>query len=118
MSFLSKNKSQEFPQRIFEIGTCLDLDPARENGVRETTNIACVLSSTNVDFTQIKSVLMSLCDYLGLDCKVKKKACPFLSENSAELTINGKKGFVGELSKGVEQEFALKKPVVLFEFEL
>jgi phenylalanyl-tRNA synthetase beta chain len=118
LSFLSKNKSQEFPQNIFEIGTCLDIDKSFENGVKQTMNLCGVLSSSNVDFTQIKSVLVSLCDYLGHEVKVKKSAFAFLSENSAELTINGKKGFIGELSKDIEQKFSLKKPVVLFEFEL
>ncbi|MFA5763729.1 MAG: phenylalanine--tRNA ligase subunit beta [archaeon] len=118
LSFLSKNKSQEFPQNIFEIGTCLDIDESCENGVKQTMNLCGMLSSSNVEFTQIKSVLVSLCDYLGLEVKVKKSAFSFLSENSAELTINGKKGFIGELSKEVESNFSLKKPVVLFEFEL
>jgi len=118
LSFLSKNKSQEFPQRIFEIGTCLDIDDSSDNGTKETNNLCVALSSTNVDFTQIKSAFVTICNYLGLEYSMKKKEFAFLGENSAEILVNGKKGFIGELSKEVEQNFALKKPVVLFEIEL
>ena len=118
ISFISKNKDKEFPQRIFEIGTALAIDNKEENGVKETKNI-CVLSThSNVNFTEIKSLLMSLCDYLGLEVKVEKKAFSFLGENSAEIIVGGKKGFIGELSVEVEKNFGLKKPVALFEFEL
>jgi len=118
LSFLSKNKDQEFPQRIFEIGTCLSIDAKSDNGVKQTNNVCVVSTHTNVNFTEIKSLFVSLCDYLGLKYSLKKKEFSFLNENSAEITVNGKKGFIGELSKEVEQNFGLKKPVVLFEFEL
>ncbi|MFA5125537.1 MAG: phenylalanine--tRNA ligase subunit beta [archaeon] len=118
LDFLSKNKDKEFPQRIFEIGTCLSLDAKAENGVKQSTNLCVVLTHSNVNFTEIKSVLVSLCKYLGLSCEVKKKLFPFLGENSAEIIVNGKKGFIGELKQEVVSSFGLRKPVVLFEFEL
>jgi phenylalanyl-tRNA synthetase beta chain len=118
LSFISKNKSQEFPQKIFEIGTCLELDSKEKDGFGQSTKLSVVLTHTNINFTEIKSVLVSLCDYLGLDLKLKKSSFSFLSENSAEIIVNGKKGFIGELNKEVEQNFGLKKPVALFEFEL
>jgi len=55
---------------------------------------------------------------MGKEVKTKKKSFSFLGENSAEITVNGKKGFIGELSKEVEQNFGLKKPTCVFEFEL
>jgi phenylalanyl-tRNA synthetase beta chain len=118
LSFISKNKSCEFPQKIFEIGTCLELDSEEKDGFRQSTKLSVLLTHTNINFTEIKSVLVSLCDYLGLDLKLKKSSFSFLGENSAEIIVNGKKGFVGELNKEVEQNFGLKKPVALFEFEL
>ncbi len=118
LAFLSKNKSQEFPQNIFEIGTCLSLDDKKDNGTHESIQVSVVLSSTDVNFTSIKSVLVSLCKYLGADLKVRKKSFEFLGENSAEIIVNGKKGFVGEVKKEVLGTFGLRKPVALFEFEL
>ena len=55
---------------------------------------------------------------LGLKLKIEKKTFSFLGENSAKITVGGKKGFIGELSEEVEKNFGLKKPVALFEFEL
>ncbi len=118
LSFISKNKSAEFPQRIFEIGTCLALDKNAENGVKQSTNISIALTQTDIDFTQIKSVLATLCDYLGYSYEIKNNKIPFLGENSAEIIVNGKNGFIGELSKEVETNFGLKKPVVVLEFEI
>lgn len=118
LEFLSKNKDKEFPQRIFEVGTCLALDPKAEDGVRQSTNLCVAITHSNVNFTEIKSFLVSLCKYLGAKVDVKKKEFPFLGENSAEITVNGKKGLVGEVKKEVVVAFGLRKPVALFEFEL
>jgi phenylalanyl-tRNA synthetase beta chain len=118
LDFLSKNKDKEFPQRIFEIGSCLELDSACENGVKQSNRVCVVSSHSNVNFTEIKSFLVSLCSYLGVECVVKKKIFPFMNDNSAEIIVNGKKGFIGELKKEVVDAFGLRKPVALFEFEL
>ena len=118
LDFLSKNKDQEFPQKIFELGTCLALDSNAENGVKQSTNLAVALTHSNTNFTEIKSILISLCKYLGVECEVKKKSFPFLGENSAEIILNGKKGFIGELKQDVISNFGLRKPVSLFEIEL
>jgi len=118
LDFFSKNKGQSFPQRIFEIGTCLALDDKAEQGVRQSTNVCVALTHSNVNFTEAKSFLTSLCKYMGADLQVKKKAFPFLGENSAEIIVNGKKGFLGEVKPEVIEAFGLRKPVALFEFEL
>jgi len=118
LQFIAKNKNQIFPQRIFEIGSVLSLNSNVENGVNENKNLCGVVTHSNANFTEIKSILVSLCDTLGLELKVEKKSFPFLGENSAEITVGGKKGFIGELSSDVEKNFGLKKPVALFEFEL
>jgi len=118
LSFLSKNKSQEYPQRIFEIGTALAIDPTNEEGVRQTTNVCVAITHSNTNFTEIKSVLVSLAKYLGFEESVVKKNFSFLGENSGEININGKKGFIGEVKKEVLENFGLKKPVTILEFEL
>jgi phenylalanyl-tRNA synthetase beta chain len=117
LSFLSKNKSQLYPQKIFEIGTCLELDGRAENGVKETTNLCVALTGTNIEFTQIKSILMAITKYAGFEVVVNKLEFPFL-EIGAEIIVNGKKGFIGLVNKETEIAFGLKKPVVLFEFVL
>ncbi|MBT4870761.1 MAG: phenylalanine--tRNA ligase subunit beta [Candidatus Diapherotrites archaeon] len=118
LNFLSKNKNQIFPQRIFEVGACLELNPKADIGVNQTNHICGVVTHSNANFTEIKSILVTLCDMLGLKLKIEKKTFSFLGENSAKITVGGKKGFIGELSEEVEKNFGLKKPVALFEFEL
>jgi phenylalanyl-tRNA synthetase beta chain len=118
LDFFSKNKDKEFPQKIFELGTCLEIKEGVENGVSQTTNLCIALTHSNVNFTEIKSVLVSLCKYLGVECVVKKKSFPFLSDNSAEIIVNGKKGFMGEVKKEVIDYFNLRKPVCVLEFEI
>ena len=118
LDFFAKNKDKEFPQRIFEIGTCLEIDAKAENGVKQSNHLCVALTHSNVNYTEIKSFFDSLCTNLGFSTEVKKKAFPFLGDNSAEVTVNGKKGFIGELKKEVVEAFGLRKPLCLFEFEL
>ena len=118
LDFLRKNKDKEFPQRIFEVGTVLELREGAHNGIHESNHLCVVLTHSNVNYTEIKSFFDSLCKYLGLTAQIKKHAFPFLGENAAEITINGKKGFIGELKKEVFDAFGLRKPVALFEIEL
>ncbi len=118
LDFFSKNKDKEFPQRVFEIGTVLSPDSKEENGVKQTNNVCVALTHSSANYTEIKSYLDSLCNYLGLKHEVKRKEFSFFNENSAEIIIGHRKGFVGELKKEVIEAFGLRKPVVLFEFEL
>jgi len=117
LSFLSKNKSQLYPQGVFEIGSCLELDSSKDNGVIETNNLCVALTGTNVDFTKIKSMLITITEYAGFKTTINKKNYSFL-EIGAEIIVNGKKGFIGLINKKTEQAFGLKKPVVLFEFPI
>ncbi len=118
LSFLAKNKSQEYPQRVFEIGTVLSLDSKDPSGAKQSTNLCIASTHSNAGFTEIKSILVSLSKYLGKELVVKKKPFPFLGDNSAEILIDGKKGFIGEVKKEVLDNFGLNKPVIILEFEL
>lgn len=118
LDFLSKNKDKEFPQKLFEVGICVSPNHSSPTGVTQTTNVSVVLTHSNVNFTEIKSYLAALCKYLGFNYEIKKKSFAFLNENAAEITVNGKKGFIGELKQEVISSFGLRKPVALFEFEL
>ena len=118
LDFLSKNKDKEFPQKIFEVGTVLELDSKEEHGVKQSYHVCGAITHSNVNFTEIKSTLVALCAYLGKECVVKKKEYAFLGENSAEIIVDGKKGFVGEVKQEVIDAFSLRKPVCVFEFEL
>ncbi|NMA44873.1 MAG: phenylalanine--tRNA ligase subunit beta [Candidatus Diapherotrites archaeon] len=118
LSFLSKNKSQEYPQRIFEIGTVLELDKSKDSGVNQRNVLCVAITHSNTNFTEIKSVLVQIAKYLGKEVSVTKQKFVFLGENSGEINLGGKKGFIGEVKEDVLKEFGLKKPVTIFEIEL
>jgi phenylalanyl-tRNA synthetase beta chain len=118
LSFLAKNKSQEYPQRIFEIGTTLELDNTKDSGVNQKNVLCVAITHSNTNFTEIKSVLVSIAKYLGKEVSVKKTSFAFLGENSGEVIIGEKKGFIGEVKESVLKEFGLKKPVTIIEIEL
>lgn len=118
LEFLARNKDEPYPQRIFEVGSCVEIDPKSENGVRESRNLCVAITHSNANYTEIKSFFDSLALYLGATTQVRKHAFSFLGDNSAQLTVNGKKGFMGEVKKEVLDSFGLKKPVIVFEFEL
>ncbi len=118
LSFLAKNKSQEYPQRIFEIGTTLELDSTKENGVNQKNVLCIAITHSNTNFTEIKSILVSIAKYLGKEAVVKKATFPFFGENSGEVVLGGKKGYIGEVKQTVLNEFGLKKPVTILEIEI
>ena len=118
LDFLSKNKDKEFPQKVFEVGSVLSIDSREANGVKQTNNVCVALTHSSVNYTEAKSHLDSLCSYLGAKHSVKRKQFPFFNENSAEIIIGSKKGFIGEVRREVIEAFGLRKPVCLFEFEL
>ena len=79
----------------------------------------CVaITHSNTNFTEIKSVLVQIAKYLGKEVSVTKQKFVFLGENSGEINLGGKKGFIGEVKEDVLKEFGLKKPVTIFEIEL
>lgn len=118
LNFLAKNKSNSFPQKIFEIGTVLSLDDSTENGVHQSTNLCVVISHSDTNFTEIKSHLCSLLSQLGLSFSLSKISHPAFSENVAQIIINGRPGIIGEISPKTLSNFGLNKPVTIFEFEL
>lgn len=120
LEFLGKNKRFEYPQRIFEVGRCVELAEKTETGVAEKWKLCVVLSDKNVGFTQIKSGLEAVCRNLGIDCSVRKASHPaFVGGRTAEVVARGKVvGVVGEINEKTRQNFGLEMPVAMFEIEI
>jgi phenylalanyl-tRNA synthetase beta chain len=117
LNFLAKNKSREYPQKIFEIGTRVVVDESKASGARQSTALCIAISHSNANYTEIKSILDFIAHYLNKKIIVKKKNFEFLGENAIE--VSGElKGFAGELKKEVMENFGLKQPVTLIEIEL
>ncbi|MBN1940719.1 MAG: phenylalanine--tRNA ligase subunit beta [Candidatus Diapherotrites archaeon] len=118
LDFLGKNKHCLYPQKIFEIGKCLELDESKENKVREPVKLCVVLSGKGAEFTVIKSALDALCKNMNWEHSIEDSNISFLEKGKqGKVTIGSKKGFFGELNKKTLEEFGLEMPTACFEIE-
>ena len=122
MEFLEDNKHEDLPQKIFEIGDVLYLDESRENKVTTSKKLAGLSCHSTANFTEIKSIVTSVLSNLGYSMQISDSENPSFIEGRAADVIgesgNGSiKGFFGEISPEVINNFTLEYPVVAFEIE-
>jgi phenylalanyl-tRNA synthetase beta chain len=130
MEFLEDNKHEELPQKIFEVGDVAYIDPETETGTRIVKKIACAVTHSNANFTEIKSITDSFISNIGLKMKLEpfnhpsfiKGRCATFKGVLREDDENGDTtgsviGFFGELDPEVITNFDLEYPVVGFEIE-
>jgi phenylalanyl-tRNA synthetase beta chain len=120
LEFLAKNKNQQYPQRIFEIGKTLELDAKADNGTKEARKVSAIMSASKTNFTEIKSVLDAIANGRGFKYSLKESNLPFLEKGkAAEILANGKTiGFVGELNRGILANFSLGTNSTMLEIEV
>jgi phenylalanyl-tRNA synthetase beta chain len=112
MTILRKNKHRELPQRVFEIGDV----------VRNARNKKLLAASSihgKASFTEVKSVVQSVLQGIGLSCDVETLDNPtFLKGRCAGITVGGEMvGMFGEVSPSTITAFELKYPVVALEMD-
>lgn len=124
---LSVNTDQPLPQKIFEVGRITYLDDSQEVGAREHLRVAGAMTSSKVDFADVKSVVESLLNELGYP---RGTVCRALTEEDANFGtyIPGRGAvlgsgqadwvFFGELHPQVLENFNLGYPVAAFEVDL
>lgn len=119
LEFLSKNKHNAFPQRVFEIGRVLELNPRSEIGVDQKRRVCCMVSDNTADFTYIRSLLDSVMNGLGYKHKLKESVQDktFIEGRKALVSFAEGKGVIGEVSPVVLGAFGLENPVAFFEIE-
>ena len=122
MEFLEDNKHEDLPQKIFEIGDVLYLDETTENKVRTSKKLAALICHSTANFTEIKSVVNSVCQNLGYSIEISdSENKTFIEGRVADFTAKSKnstiKGFFGEISPEVITNFTLEYPVIAFELE-
>jgi phenylalanyl-tRNA synthetase beta chain len=115
IEFLSNNKHAEYPQKIFELGECIELN--EENKIKEFMKLACALAYSKASFSEAKSILSSLLSNLGLTFQLKE--ClheSFIEGRVGKIIINDvEAGFIGEIHPKVLEEWGLEVPVAAFE---
>ena len=121
MEFLGKNKDVEYPQKIFEIGECIEVE---KDSFKNLSKLAYVYSGKDVNFTIIKQQLDYLLRSLKINYKTKKlEHASFISGRCGEVIIKKENreisiGFLGEIHPAILEKFNLIMPTVAFEINL
>ncbi|MFH1895227.1 MAG: phenylalanine--tRNA ligase subunit beta [archaeon] len=120
LDFLSKNKNVSFPQKIFEVGRCIELNEEKETGVEEKWRLCIAVSHSKTNFNEVKSVLEAVARERKKKFKLKEEKIPFLQEGKSAVIefSDGKKGFIGEVNEKTLQNFGLETSVSVIEIEI
>ncbi len=120
LEFLSQNKHVEYPQKIFEIGDIVVLNPRRETKTEDRRRLSMAVSDTAIGYEQAASDLDALLSNLGIKYSLQKTTHPsFITGRTANIVVDNRVvGVIGEISPSVLEKWELEKPVVGFELEL
>ncbi len=106
---LEKNRSREYPQRLFEVGEVLK--PSGETVMKT----AGVIAHSKTNYSEVKATVQGLLKNLSLECDDSPHDhSSFISGRCCK----NKYGFYGELSPKVLANFGIEVPVTAFEFRL
>jgi len=115
---LSKNIHETYPQKFFESGIVF----SKGSPIKETVNLACVTSSEETNFSEMKAILQSLLRIgFNIKCETKTlaKHALFSQGRVAEIIVNKNVvGYIGELDSKVLENFRIRTRVVAFEVKL
>ncbi len=131
MEFLEDNKHEELPQKIFEVGDVAYIDSNTETGTVILKKIACTVTHSNANFTEIKSITDSFVSNIGLKMKLEPSNHPSFikgrcaafkgiyedNNGNEDISKGSVEGFFGEIDPEVITNFELEYPVVAFEIE-
>jgi len=120
LKILTNNQHRSFPQNLFVCNSVVLPNKTRENKAEQRLYLSAITANSKVSFTEMSSVVFTLCNLLGLHLELKKKETPFyIPGRAAEIVINNKTvGHIGEISPQVLKNFEYVMPVVSFELDL
>ncbi|HKM75179.1 MAG TPA: phenylalanine--tRNA ligase subunit beta [Candidatus Bathyarchaeia archaeon] len=120
LEFLGNNTHVEYPQKIFEVGTCTVPQPTAPNRTQDKLKLACVSTHSHANFTEMKSNLQPLMTNLDLTFALQPAINQsFLEGRVGSILIGGKEvGIIGEIQPQILQNWKLEDPVAAFELEL
>jgi phenylalanyl-tRNA synthetase beta chain len=120
LKVLKDNKSNEYPQNIFESGYCFAHDASSETGVTEFCRLVVVLCSPEADFTRIRQVFDALLRGINLDFTVRDADHPSFIPGRVARIYTGETAvaYLGELHPQVLSNWSMDMPVACFELNL
>jgi phenylalanyl-tRNA synthetase beta chain len=112
LGILRANRHRDLPQRIMEPGIIV-----REKGNQWMA--AGVAIHSKAGFTEIKSTIETILPAFGKEWTIKSGEHPsFVNGRYAEIHVDGRIGYFGELHPSVITSFSLEYPVIGFEMML
>ncbi len=121
IEFLSRNTHVEYPQRVFEVGEVVVIDPGNEeSGTRTKRHLAIAIASSTASFTEIKEIVDSFAKQLKLSFDYEETEDGALLEGRrAAIMLEGKRiGVMGEVHPAVLNNWDIEMPVVAAEIDL
>lgn len=121
---LRVNVAAEMPQRIFELGDCLELDPGAETGTRVRRMVGIGLTGPRAGFADCKTVIEALGAELDLILRFAPAEHPTFIPGRCALVLaeRGRArldwGIMGEVHPEVLQAVGIGQPVALAQLHL
>ena len=117
LEVLSKNKHNEYPQKIFEQGT---VSRVAGQKAEDKEMISLATSHSTADFTEIKQRADAIFRSLGLTYSIERtEGSGFIPGRGGKIKVNGKDvGIIGEISPKVLANWQLEMPVAALEIDL
>ncbi|MCB9358527.1 phenylalanine--tRNA ligase subunit beta [Candidatus Woesearchaeota archaeon] len=120
LDILARNRHNEYPQRIFDLGTVFSRSAKEDTGIKEELKLAVALCEEKANFTDIKQILDYIFSNLDIKYELSELSTKqFLEGRSGEIIFRGKKiGTIGEVHPQVLENFAIEYPVSTFELNI
>jgi phenylalanyl-tRNA synthetase beta chain len=120
METLQKNRRKAMPQKVFELGNVLLLDPEAETGVREYRHLAFGITGPQVGYAEARQALDAVLREIGRTGEYQPVEQAFFNEGrGAEVTgDSGLWAQLGEIHPEILNAFQLVYPAVFCELRL
>ncbi|MBN1620469.1 phenylalanine--tRNA ligase subunit beta [candidate division WOR-3 bacterium] len=110
----SKNSKSLYPHLVFEAGETVK---KASLSTETLTSVAYMIAGPETTFSELHSVLQTLCDMLSVELTlVERDYCFFISGRSAEIFLKGAPaGFIGEIHPVILDKLGIRMPTVICE---
>jgi phenylalanyl-tRNA synthetase beta chain len=125
LRFVSNNLNKRFPQKLFDIGYVLELDPKTDVEFANALRLSIMDCGLETNFSSVKAALDKIfkevfgSEELKIDASDEKFKNTFIGGRHGTIIFKGKPiGMIGELHPRVLNEFGIELPVSVAEVSL
>lgn len=120
LDFLSKNKHNEYPQNVFEIGDTVVIDEKAMTKTRDVRKLCIAITDTEVNYNTLASQLDALMRSIGLTYVLEESDhASFLNGRLAAIVVKNKRiGMMGELHPQTLNNWELETPTMALELDV